>query len=477
MKKAAIQTAVLAVILFMVCVVCRLGMRSTYLAGIPIHGLDMPPESLRFSEETPNIIERGTPEARNGWIRVPISPAHPGETFVDVDDSAGGDVTVMHFRVGRFGTIYDTSTGGFTGDSVVLVTFTAFCLLVAAIMFWTFRGAKGPAFYAYSTIYAAGFSLFSLLTGFTMLIVTVRHFLAPYNFAMLNAYSAISSAGWQFMLVTAPFLLVFSVAMAISNIALLRHERFRIQNVLGIGIAVILVLGWGLAFFLHSRDFSGSEWEGRLWTTLCNVYSTAFAYFECMLIGAVICGLKAAWHVPNVDADYILILGCRFRRDGTLPPLLRGRVDKAVEYWRDRTGCKSMLVPSGGQGSDESMAEAEAMRRYLVDQGVPGESIMPEDQSKNTYQNMAYSKKLIEERKHDAKVVYATTNYHVYRSGVWASLAGLPAEGIGSRTKWWYWPNAFIRECAGLMMNRIPQELLLLAIMIAFFSALTMALG
>ena len=250
-----------------------------------------------------------------------------------------------------------------------------------------------------------------------------------------------------------------------------------LERVLGIGIAVALVLGWGLAFFLHSRNFSGSEWEGRLWTTLCNVYSTVFAYFECMLIGAVICGVKAAKHEPNIDADYILILGCRFRRGGTLPPLLRGRVDRAVEYWRDRTGCQSVLVPSGGQGADEPMPEAEAMRRYLLDQGVPGTCILLEDQSKNTYQNMAYSKMLIEERNPHAKVVYATTNYHVFRSGVWASLAGLPAEGVGSRTKWWYWPNAFMRECAGLMMNRIPQELLLLAIMIVFFGALSMALG
>jgi uncharacterized SAM-binding protein YcdF (DUF218 family) len=90
---------------------------------------------------------------------------------------------------------------------------------------------------------------------------------------------------------------------------------------------------------------------------------------------------------------------------------------------------------------------------------------------------MAYSKALIQRDHPGARVVFSTTNYHVFRSGVWASLAGLPAEGMGSDTKWWYWPNAFMRECAGLMMNRIPQELLLLAIMIIFFGALSMALG
>ena len=90
---------------------------------------------------------------------------------------------------------------------------------------------------------------------------------------------------------------------------------------------------------------------------------------------------------------------------------------------------------------------------------------------------MEYSRALIEKRTPGAKVVYATTNYHVFRSGVWANLAGLPSEGVGSSTKWWYWPNAFMRECVGLILNRIPQELLLLAVMAAFFGALSVALG
>ena len=234
-----------------------------------------------------------------------------------------------------------------------------------------------------------------------------------------------------------------------------------------------------LIFYKLSKE-NASEWEVRLWNTLCNIYATGFAWFECMLVGAIVCGLKAARHVPDMDADYILILGCRFRRDGTLTPLLRGRVDKAIEFWRrqkEMTGKEAMLVPSGGRGADEPIAEAEAMRRYIDTQGVPSGCVILEDRSRNTYQNMEYSKALIERSGRNAKVVYATTNYHVFRSGVWANLAGLPAEGVGSRMKWWYWPNAFMRECVGLMLNRVPQELLLLAAMVLFFGALSLALG
>ena len=90
---------------------------------------------------------------------------------------------------------------------------------------------------------------------------------------------------------------------------------------------------------------------------------------------------------------------------------------------------------------------------------------------------MEFSKKLIDRRTKDARVIFSTTNYHVFRSGVWAGLAGLPAEGIGSHTKWWFWPNAFIRECVGLLKNRWKQELIGLAVLTAFFAALSMVTG
>ena len=480
MKRAAIQIAVLAGILLLVCVACRLSMRNTYVARVPVRGSDVRAEELRVSMDTPDIVEPGSPVIRNGWMRMTIRPRHRGDTYVDLNDGAGNDVALLHFRVSRFGTVYDSATGGFTGDSIVLVAFTVFCLMVAAIMFHAYKGAKGPAFYAYGTIHAAGFGLFSLLTGIAMLEVTLRHLLRPHDFSMMYAYSAISGDSWRFMMLTALPVAAFAVAMAVSNVALVRHEGFKPKNVLGVGIGLALVAGEVLAYRLHGRFLSGSEREIRLWDTLSNVYATAFAYFECVLAGAIVCGLKAARHVPAPEADYILILGCKFRRDGTLTPLLRGRVDKAVEFWkrqRDLTGREAVLMPSGGQGSDEPMAEAEAMRRYLLEQGIPEAVILPESRSRNTYQNMEYSRALIGQAIPGAKVVYATTNYHVFRSGVWANLAGLPAEGMGSRTKWWYWPNAFMRECAGLMLNRIPQELVLLGAMVAFFGALSMALG
>ena len=87
---------------------------------------------------------------------------------------------------------------------------------------------------------------------------------------------------------------------------------------------------------------------------------------------------------------------------------------------------------------------------------------------------MAYSKKIIDGIVPHGRVLFVTTNYHVFRSGICAAQAGLRAEGIGGKTAWWYWPNAFLRECAGLMYKHWKEEAVLLILMIAFFAALSM---
>lgn len=478
MKRAAIEIAILALILLALCAALRVSMRSAYMAYIPAPR-DGAGDDIRLVAGTPDVVVSGESQRVGEYLRIPIRPKKPGRTAVYARVE-GRIRYVGDLRVGRFGTIYDGSTGGFTGDTVVMAAFTVFCLMSAVIMLRAYSRAKGPAFYSYATIYAAGLSLFAFLTGLLMLGISLRHARHPYEYTMLNAYREITSASYTFMMATAPFILVFAAGMAVSNAALVRHEGFSLKNVLGAGVGLALIAGEVLAYRFNRLDIPGTAAKVNVSETLQNVYATAFAYFECMLFGAILCGMKAARHVPRGKADYILILGCRFRQDGTLPPLLKGRMDRALSFWRAQrqtSGTEAVLVPSGGQGADEPMPEAEAMRRYLLSQGVPEGRVLPEAKSRNTLENMAFSKSLIEQRTRDARVIYATTNYHVFRSGICANQAGLPAEGIGSRTKWWYWPNAAMRECAGLFLNHLPQELLLLLIWLVFFGALSMALS
>ena len=481
MKNVVKQVALLGLALLLVCLTGRLLLRNTYVDRISVaqgHGKDSAMQLVPGGGEQ-GAVQPGEPRAMDGDVQVSLRAAEPGEVWYEVRGADGMRLSTQHYRVDRFLTVYDYDTGGFTGDGLIMAALTAFWLGTTFIMLRAFRGARGPAFYAYDTIYYVGFGIFALVTGAVMLNLTLRHAIHPQDFLMLDVYAALSGAGFNFMVLTAPLLTVFAVAMCVSNVVLLHHEQARLKNVLGLLVGLGLLAGMALGIYMQSHNLFHSVRSYRTQIVVQDVYCTVFAYFECMLIGAAVCGLLAAKHVPSLDRDFIIILGCGFRRDGSLSPLLRGRVDRALDFWhaqQARTGRTAMLVPSGGQGSDETMAEAEAMRRYLLKQGVSDALILPENRSANTYQNMVNSKALIDAAQSGGRVAFATTNYHVFRSGVWARLAGLEAEGMGARTRWWYWPNAFMRECAGLLARRWRQGLVIVVGLVLFFSLLAIAL-
>ena len=119
------------------------------------------------------------------------------------------------------------------------------------------------------------------------------------------------------------------------------------------------------------------------------------------------------------------------------------------------------------------ISEGEAIRNYLLEQGIPEEQILVEDRSTSTEENLAFSAKLIREREGgaDAKVAFSTTNYHVFRAGLLATAQGLSLEGIGSRTKRYFWINAFVREFIATLYAERKRHLLVLGVLLAVIVA------
>lgn len=174
--------------------------------------------------------------------------------------------------------------------------------------------------------------------------------------------------------------------------------------------------------------------------------------------------------------DYIIIHGAGL--DGLRPtPLLAGRIDKALELWKKQHQHGKFVV-SGGQGADEVVSEAQAMRDYLLDKGVSADAILMEDKSTTTWENLRYSLAIINAdratgvdatssaavassgdvtttasdvsetaaSRDDFTTAVVTSDFHVFRCAEYAHNLGIKADGIGSHTKGWYWPTAFIRE-------------------------------
>ena len=330
--------------------------------------------------------------------------------------------------------------------------------------------------YSYNTIYYMGFALFLLAVWLMLVYVLVQMLRFPEFYRAQEILHILLVSAKYYMLFTSPFLLAFSAALCVSNISLIRHEGRRLVNILGIILSFLLVGGL-LFLFFFDRYVSGSEREVMIHDLIINLFAAVYLYFECMLIGAIVADSIAARHEPELDKDFIIILGCGIRKDGTPSPLLRGRIERALafaEKQKARTGKEPVFVTSGGQGPDEPISESASMKRWLLQQGVPEERIIEEDRSTDTLENMKFSKEKIWERNPEGKVAFSTTNYHVFRSGLCARRVKMRAVGMGAKTRWYFWPNAAVREFVGLLTEHRGKQALIFVSLIAAYTLLTL---
>ena len=78
---------------------------------------------------------------------------------------------------------------------------------------------------------------------------------------------------------------------------------------------------------------------------------------------------------------------------------------------------------------------------------------------------MKFSNKIIIDNTKDAKISFSTTNYHVFRSGVIANNCGIDCEGMGSKTKWYFYTNALIREFIANLVQERKKHIALIILM------------
>lgn len=357
---------------------------------------------------------------------------------------------------------------------------SVFFLAVLAELIVTFFKQLRYNPYSYNTIYYVGFALFDFSICLTLIILTVRMALHPSEYSASMMLFGLLNSAKTYMLFSSPFILVFSIALCISNISLIRHEGRRFVNLLGILLSFILLAGEAVIFIFDQFVLvSGSIAQVRTHELFFNLFSAIYLYLECMMIGTIAADLIAALYEPKRDKDFLIILGCSIQKDGRPTPLLRGRCDRAIAFYRkqkEETGKELTFITSGGKGANEVQSESASMKQYLMEQGIPEERITEEDRSANTFENMTFSKEIIQKTNPEGKVAFSTTNYHVFRSGLYARRHKIPAVGMGAPTKWYFWPNAAVREFIGLLKGHKGKQIAVLGSLIVIYVALTLYL-
>ncbi|MEQ8197438.1 MAG: YdcF family protein [Clostridiaceae bacterium] len=157
------------------------------------------------------------------------------------------------------------------------------------------------------------------------------------------------------------------------------------------------------------------------------------------------------------NTDYIIVLGAGLSNGNQLSLTLKDRLDAALRCVNDY-GNNGYIVVSGGQGTDEYISEAEAMKRYLLEHGFPEEKIITEDKSSNTNENLKYSKNRIQEHSgkniEDISIKVVTTDFHAIRSDLLARKNGYKNVNFyTSKTVWYLIPVLYSREPAAIVKS------------------------
>ena len=276
-----------------------------------------------------------------------------------------------------------------------------------------------------------------------------------------------------FAMLTLPCIVILSLFSIITNIFLINKEGFSLKSSLGIifGLSALFsILSSQTLYYLIKHLLIESD-KLFLKFSLDICINATLSYFYTLIIATLYCNIKASKHIPSYSQDFIIILGSKIREDGTLTPLLQGRADKAIEFGKKQyevSKKKIIYIPSGGKGNDEVISEAEAIKKYLISKGIKEKQIIIEDKSTSTLENMKFSKNKIDKINKEGKISFSTTNYHVFRSGVIANEQGIDCEGMGSKTTWYFYTNALIREfIANLVYEKNKHIILLLMINIS----------
>ena len=221
--------------------------------------------------------------------------------------------------------------------------------------------------------------------------------------------------------------------------ALLLLNGVHITLVSNLNFGTLLVLGLGAFLLLFGLLYD------RLWKWLRVVVLCGCALLV-LLTSAL--SLYGSFDNATGEEDALIVLGCGVRGDRVSIGLAR-RLDKAAAYYREHPDVK--IVVTGGQGTQETIPEADAMARYLLARSVPAEKIIKEPTAASTLENLQFSDALLRETldTDDYTAALVTSRFHVFRAEHVAYALGFSFTHLGAGSVWYAVPMNNLRElCA-----------------------------
>ena len=212
-------------------------------------------------------------------------------------------------------------------------------------------------------------------------------------------------------------------------------------------IGVLSILEWGISFspiFLIASMFliyityiiKDLSMKHKSLKKIYYIYKVMIIIFIAAFIlveGMIIFNINEGENITNIDnIDTMIVLGAKL--DGTkLSNTLKLRLDKTIEYYNKHKDIN--IIVSGGKTNSSDISEALAMENYLIANGVNKNNIIKEDKATSTLENIIYSKKILEDINYNGKVLIVTSDFHLFRGRLIASILGIENKGICSKSE------------------------------------------
>lgn len=131
----------------------------------------------------------------------------------------------------------------------------------------------------------------------------------------------------------------------------------------------------------------------------------------------------------RTPAHAIVVLGAA-QWDGRPSPVLRARVDHAIQLWR--RGLAPKLIVTGGRGPGDTTTEAAVERRYAISHGVPASAILVEAESRSTSESLRNVAAMMDAGARE--VILVSDPFHMLRLSILARRFGLRPRTSPTRT-------------------------------------------
>ncbi|RKN84109.1 YdcF family protein [Paenibacillus ginsengarvi] len=179
---------------------------------------------------------------------------------------------------------------------------------------------------------------------------------------------------------------------------------------------------------------------GKRWLRRLIAFVSAAVLLGLIWVGYVQWRIRSVQDMPLArDAQVAIVLGASLRNDKP-SPALRERLEQAYKLYE--IGGVSRLIVSGGlDDNGATITEAEGMKRYLIGRGIPEEAILEEGESTSTYENLLFSKRIMD-REGWTRPIIVTHQYHGARSmdiADFIGLSGATASLADSEVIWMPW--------------------------------------